>query len=127
MIRGSCLCGGVTFELTGALRNSVACHCQQCRKTSGHYVSATQADAGNLTITKDDTLAWYRSSPPAERGFCRVCGSSLFWRHDDDGGATSVMSGTLDAPTGITTEKHIFVADKGDYYDIADGLPQHDQ
>ncbi|KIN63152.1 Glutathione-dependent formaldehyde-activating GFA [Sulfitobacter noctilucicola] len=37
------------------------------------------------------------------------------------------MSGTLDAPTGIATEKHIFVADKGDYYTIADGLPQQGQ
>lgn len=127
MIHGSCLCGGVTFTLEGPLRNSVACHCQQCRKTSGHYVSATQVDAGKLTITKADGLQWYRSSPPAERGFCKICGSSLFWRHDDDNGATSVMSGTLDAPTGITTEKHIFVADKGDYYKIADGTPQHDQ
>ncbi len=127
MKTGSCLCGGVTYELTGTLRNSVACHCVQCRKTSGHYVSATQVGPDQLSITKDDTLQWYRSSPPAERGFCNRCGSSLFWRHDADKGATSVMSGTLDGATGITTEKHIFVADKGDYYDIADGLPQHDQ
>ncbi|MBM1689760.1 GFA family protein [Sulfitobacter geojensis] len=127
MIKGSCLCGGVTFELVGPLRNSVACHCVQCRKTSGHYVSATQVTAEQLHITKDDTLQWYQSSPEAARGFCNICGSSLFWRHDADNGATSVMSGTLDAPTGIATEKHIFVADKGDYYTIADGLPQQDQ
>lgn len=127
MIHGSCLCRGVTFTLTGPLRNSVACHCQQCRKTSGHYVSATQVDAAQLKITKNETLTWYRSSPPAERGFCNRCGSSLFWRHDDDKGATSVMSGALDGPTGITTEKHIYVADKGDYYNIAEGTPQHDQ
>ena len=127
MVKGSCLCGGVTFTLTGPLRDSVSCHCIQCRKTSGHYVSATQVDADQLDITKDATLAWYRSSPPAERGFCRLCGSSRFWRHDADNGAVSVMSGTLDCPTGITTSKHIFVADKGDYYTLADGLPQHDQ
>jgi hypothetical protein len=127
MKTGSCLCGGVTFELHGALRNSVACHCVQCRKTSGHYVSATQVGAGQLKITSDATLQWYRSSPPAERGFCGRCGSSLFWRHEGDNGATSVMSGTLDGASGITTEKHIFVADKGDYYTIADGTPQHAQ
>jgi hypothetical protein len=127
MKTGSCLCGGVTFELHGALRNSVACHCVQCRKTSGHYVSATQVGAGQLKITKDTTLQWYRSSSLAERGFCGRCGSSLFWRHEGDNGATSVMSGTLDGASGITTEKHIFVADKGDYYTIADGTPQHAQ
>ncbi|MCX7557991.1 GFA family protein [Sulfitobacter sp. F26204] len=127
MHKGSCLCDGVTYKLTGALRNSVACHCVQCRKTSGHYVSATQVRPEQLEITRDETLQWYRSSASAERGFCHRCGSSLFWRHEADGGATSIMSGTLDGATGIHTEKHIFVADKGDYYDIADGLPQQDQ
>lgn len=127
MQTGSCLCGGVTYSLTGPLRNSVACHCLQCRKTSGHYVSATQVGPDQLTITKDNSLRWYQSSPEAQRGFCAICGSSLFWRHDADNGATSVMSGTLDGATGITTEKHIFVADKGDYYTLADDVPQHDQ
>ena len=127
MIKGSWLCGAVTFELSGSLRDSVACHCIQCRKTSGHYVSATQVGPDQLRITKDDGLTWYQSSPEAERGFCNICGSSLFWRHEGDNGAVSVMSGTLDGQTGIKTSKHIFVADKGDYYDIADGLPQHEQ
>lgn len=124
MITGSCLCGGVTFTLDKPLRNSVACHCIQCRKTSGHYVSATQVPPGQLHITRDETLTWYRSSPEAERGFCNRCGSSLFWRHEADNGAVSVMTGTLDGHTGITTEKHIFTAFKGDYYELADGLPQ---
>lgn len=126
MITGSCLCNGVTFELSPPLRNSVACHCVQCRKTSGHYVSATQVPAGQLHITQDETLQWYQSSPQAERGFCNRCGSSLFWRHEADNGAVSVMSGTLDGPTGIKTEKHIFTAFQGDYYELADGLPQRE-
>ena len=125
MINGSCLCRAVTFRLSGPLRPSVACHCLQCRKTSGHYVSATQVGPDQLEITNDTGLAWYQSSPEAKRGFCKNCGSSLFWAHEADKGAVSVMSGTLDGQTGITTQKHIFVADKGDYYDIADGLPQH--
>lgn len=125
MHKGSCLCGSVTYSLTGPLRNSVACHCVQCRKTSGHYVSATQVGPDQLTLIRDATLRWYQSSPEAQRGFCTTCGSSLFWRHDEDNGATSVMSGTLDGATGIATEKHIFVADKGDYYTLADDLPQH--
>lgn len=127
MIRGSCLCGGVRYELSGDLRNSVACHCVQCRKTSGHYVSATQVGPEQMHITHGETLTWFQSSPQAQRGFCNRCGSSLFWRHEIDNGAVSVMSGTLDGATGITTEKHIFVADKGDYYNIADDVPQYDQ
>lgn len=123
---GSCLCGGVRYTLTGPLRNSVACHCVQCRKTSGHYVSATQVGPDRFEITSAETLSWYASSPEAERGFCNRCGSSLFWRCVADRGAVSVMSGTLDGATGVQTEKHIFVADKGDYYDIADGVPQQE-
>lgn len=126
MIKGSCLCRSVTFELTGPLRASVGCHCIQCRKTSGHYVSATRVRADQLHMTRDETLTWFRSSVQAERGFCARCGSSLFWRNDADDGATSVMSGSLDAPTGITTSKHIYTAFKGDYYDIEAGVPQHE-
>lgn len=124
MKQGSCLCGGVTYELSGDLRPSVACHCVQCRKTSGHYVSATQVGPDQLTITKNATLAWFQSTPEARRGFCNTCGSSLFWKHTADKGAVSVMSGTIDGATGIETAKHIFTAFKGDYYDIADSIPQ---
>lgn len=126
MKTGSCLCGGVSYTLTGALRGSVGCHCIQCRKTSGHYVSATQVGPDQLSLTKTDTLTWYASSPGAKRGFCNRCGSSLFWKHEDDGGAVSVMSGTIDGDTGITTKEHIFTAYKGDYYDIADNVPQRE-
>lgn len=124
MKTGSCLCGGVTFSLRGPLRPSVACHCTQCRKTSGHYWSATQVGADQFTLTADATLTWFASSDDAKRGFCDTCGSSLFWMHKGDDGAVSIASGTLDGPTGLSTQQHIYVADKGDYYDIADSLPQ---
>jgi hypothetical protein len=124
MKNGSCLCGGVSYTLSGDLRPSVACHCLQCRKTSGHYVSATQVGPEQLSFIKNETLTWYQSTPEAQRGFCNRCGSSLFWNHVDDKGAVSVMSGTIDGATGIDTSKHIFTAFKGDYYDIADDLPQ---
>lgn len=123
MKTGSCLCGAVVFEITGALRASVACHCTQCRKTSGHYWSATQVPTAQLSITKDEGLKWYQSSQTARRGFCQHCGSSLFWQMDGEG-ATSIGTGTLDGATGVQTSKHIFVKDKGDYYEIKDGLPQ---
>lgn len=126
MIKGSCECGSVTFELHGTLRPSVACHCSQCRKTSGHYWSATQVSDEDLKVLADKTLKWFRSSDWAQRGFCTKCGASLFWRMDGEG-ATSVGTGTLDGETGLTTEKHICVADKGDYYEIMDGLPQLDK
>src|SRR5690349_241487 len=79
MTRGGCLCGSVTYVLKGELRPVVACHCVQCRKTSGHYVAATQVAAEDALVS-GKALTWFRSSGHAERGFCSVCGSNLFWR-----------------------------------------------
>jgi len=124
--KGSCQCGAVTYEIIGPLRPSFACHCTQCRKTSGHYWSATQVPNARLRILCDDGLKWFRSSDVARRGFCTGCGASLFWQHDDEN-ATSIGTGTLDGTTGIKTAKHIYVADKGDYYEIENGPEQSDQ
>jgi hypothetical protein len=71
------------------------------------------------------TVKWYAASATARRGFCPTCGAFLFWKAEAED-TISFALGALDGPTGITLEKHIFVADKGDYYDIADGLPQKD-
>jgi len=121
---GSCLCGGVAYEVHGPLSPVDYCHCTQCRKTSGHFVAAASCPPERLTLTADDSLSWYASSASADRGFCRACGSSVFWR-PKHGKHLSVMAGTLDAPTGLKSVEHIFVADASDYYTIADGLPQH--
>jgi hypothetical protein len=126
MHKGSCECGAVTYETRGPLRNVVACHCGQCRKTSGHHWAATKVKTEALHFTSEAGLKWYRSSDRAQRGFCKDCGSSLFWRLDGED-ATAIGIGTLDGATGLTMTKHIFVADKGDYYDITDGLPQLDR
>jgi hypothetical protein len=122
--RGGCLCGGVRYEVNGALREVIACHCSQCRRTSGNYVAATSARNDDLVLTEQATLAWYRSSDEAERGFCARCGGNLFWRHVG-GRSTSIMAGTLDPPTRLKLAAHIFVDAKSDYYDIGDGAPQH--
>ena len=124
-IQGSCECGKVTFVVTGPLSPVVACHCSQCRKTSGHYWAATEVQNAHLRLIKDSGLRWYRSSDQARRGFCVECGSSLFWEADGEG-TTSIGAGTLDElPRGIATLiKHIFAADKGTYYEVSDGLPQ---
>jgi hypothetical protein len=122
---GGCLCGGVRYAVRGELRDVIACHCSQCRRSSGHYVAATGALSENITLTRQDSLVWYASSARAERGFCGRCGSNLFWRPTTgDRSWTSIMAGTLDPPTHVQITQHIFVADKSDYYTIADGVPQ---
>jgi hypothetical protein len=122
-LSGSCLCGGVSYEVTGPLREVIACHCTQCRKTSGHFVAATACDDDDLKFNKLDTLAWYRSSAIAERGFCNRCGSTMFFRASV-GNFTSIMAGTLNGATGLKLSHHIHCATKGDYYEITDGLEQ---
>lgn len=120
--KGSCNCGGVTWEAKGEMRPIVACHCSQCRKQSGLYFAATAADDKDLTII-GDSLKWYNASPEAKRGFCENCGSGLFWKHDNED-FTSVLAGSIDGSSGLEIEKHIYVEDKPDWYDITDGKPQ---
>lgn len=121
---GGCLCGAVRFRVEGAMSDLSACHCSQCRRQSGHFPVAAMVSKSDLTFQSDATLRWYRSSAVAKRGFCGTCGSFLFW--DDGGEDMSLNVGSLDQPTGLSLVSHIFVADKGDYYAITDGLPQAD-
>ena len=120
MTKGSCLCGAVTFVVSGDLRPVVACHCQQCRKSSGHYFAATSAHRKDVDI--QGSVGWFQASQIARRGFCATCGSNLFW--DGPGQNLSILAGCLDGQTGLKLVGHIYCADKGDYYEITDGLPQ---
>lgn len=120
---GGCLCGAVRYEVRGPLRNVIACHCAQCRKTTGHHFAATATKRENFVLTKRRGLRWYQSSGRARRGFCSVCGSILFWDCKEYP-QISITAGTLDGATGLTLTEHIFVAEKGDYYAITDGMPQ---
>src|ERR1700674_4368867 len=114
---GGCLCGGVRYRIRGALRGVIACHCSQCRRTSGHYAAMTSAPSANIELTASDRLLWYKSSDTAERGFCGRCGGNLFWKQAGRD-EISITAGTLDTPTNISVEQHIFVAHKYDYYAI---------
>jgi len=108
MKTGGCLCGAVTYVVSGPLRPVVACHCTQCRKSSGHHVAATSCHRDDIRVT--GKVTWYQSSDTARRGFCGTCGSNLFW--DGPGVNLSIFAGTLDGPTGIKMAGHIFCADK---------------
>jgi len=124
MHKGSCLCGAVTFEVAGELHPPDACHCRQCRKQSGHYFASTDVPRSAVTVHGGDKVTWFRSSEKVRRGFCSICGSALFWDPLEKDW-TGLSMGAFDGPTGTRLRIHIFVADKGDYYDIADGLPQN--
>lgn len=120
---GSCLCGAVRFDILGPLRPVIACHCTQCRKQTGHYMSATGTHLDNLNFIENRGLHWYAASASAKRGFCRKCGSTLFW-HADDADHIAIAAGTIDGATNLETVAHIFVDDKGDYYALDRMMPQ---
>lgn len=129
MHKGSCLCGAVKFEVAGELPGPDACHCSMCRKWTGHYSVGTDVPRSALTVEGMDKVTWYQSSAKVRRGFCSVCGSSLFFDPLDTVKHqwTGVSMGAFDKPTNTKIKIHIFVADKGDYYEITDGVPQNQQ
>lgn len=127
MYQGSCLCGAVTFQINTKLGKADACHCVQCRKWTGHFLPSVECDRESLQLTNKTGLKWYPSSAKVRRGFCEQCGSSLFFDPLDREKHRwiAVALGTIDAPTDTQLGLHIFVAEKGDYYELNDGLPQN--
>lgn len=101
-----------------------ACHCVQCRKQTGHFLASCDVPRTALTLEGAEDVAWYASSARVRRGFCRHCGSTLFW-DPTDRDWIAVALGAFDGPTGLQLRRHIFVAEQGDYYAITDDLPQH--
>ena len=125
-LSGTCLCGEVRIEILERPNHAPdACHCKQCRKQSGHVLAAVNVKRDTLRVHGNDKVTWYKSSDKVERGFCSICGSTLFWKPTIDGYQyTAVAMGALEAPTGMKLSKHTFVGEKGDYYGIVDGVPQ---
>ncbi|MFZ5789944.1 MAG: GFA family protein [Pseudomonadota bacterium] len=121
---GGCLCGAVRYRVFAALAPISACHCSQCRRQHGAlgcYTGGLPVEA--VEIEGREQIAWYQASPTARRGFCRTCGSKLFWQ-PIEGHTIDIVAGSLDQPTGLEIGRHIYVASKGDYYEIADDLPR---
>jgi hypothetical protein len=115
----------VSFEVDGALPGPDACHCTQCRKSSGHVFASTDVPRSAVTIRGGDNVTWYRSSQKVRRGFCATCGASLFWDPVEKDWIGIAM-GAFDGPTETKLRIHIHVADKGDYYEITDDLPKNE-
>jgi len=127
MLKGSCLCGAVTFEATGPASPVEVCHCTQCRKWTGHFFANVEVPRDGLTIKGESNVTWHRSSAKVRRGFCATCGSTLFFDpiDHDKHKWVGVAMGALDTPTGSKIALHIFTAEKGDYYDIPAGEQQN--
>jgi len=115
---GRCLCGAISFEVTGPLRDVLNCHCHRCRRFTGHHMAATNARVADVVVTDPEAhLRWYGPVPEAGYGFCERCGSSLFWRSTSTPDRISICAGTLEPPTRLRTVEAWWTSEAGDYHD----------
>ena len=125
---GRCLCGAIHFEAKGPMSLMALCHCKQCQQWSGHAWPSVAVSVDHLTFTQGaGHLTWYVSSDFARRGFCKTCGSSLFWQADRDEAQKdqiAIAAGSINDLKGLQISKHIFCCFKGSYYEICDDLEQ---
>ena len=127
---GRCLCGAVTYEIRGPLRDVLICHCTECRRWGGYIGAFSATRNEHLVVGEAEALRWIDgpdSDGDARRGFCGECGSSLFWDspHRE---RISIAAGTLDQPTGLRIAGHIYTHQAGDYDAVRDdGLPIDDE
>jgi len=126
--KGACLCGAIEFEITGAIRDIVYCHCSQCRKAQGSAFATNgnvDAKCFNL-LTGADKLTGYESSPGQTKYFCKTCGSPIISKHINKPDKVRVRLGTIESAIEERPGSHIFVASKADWEDITDNLPKYD-
>jgi hypothetical protein len=128
-VRGSCLCGGVRYEVLAPFRRANYCHCSRCRKHSGGAALAqgrVSHDAFRL-LAGAELIETFRPPDGMAKAFCRICGSSLFGGTWPDGPEVSVRLGTLDEDPGIRPQYHSFVASMAPWeVPCPDGLPRYE-
>lgn len=127
MIRGSCHCGAVKYEIRGRLLMFAHCHCPDCRKYTGSAfasVLATESE-GFRIVSGESHLTEYPSSPGKHRYFCRTCGGRIHLRADHRPGMVFLQAGSLDDDPHMKPQAHFWTSVKAPWHDISDALPQH--
>jgi hypothetical protein len=136
-IHGSCLCGGVKFEITGPLLRPLNCHCSLCRKQQGAaFRSRARVRRADFKwLQGEELVTYYEATPGYRRGFCRVCGAPIVNRAEPHSSLAAsnpqtlaefgIALGVLDDDPGVRPESHVFVANKAPWFEITDDLPQH--
>src|SRR3954451_7223151 len=113
---GGCLCGAVTFSVSGPLRDVINCYCENCRHFTGHHMAATSTDVADVSIEDATQQLTWHPVPGAEYGFCRACGSSLFWRAESSPSRITICAGSLKPPTGMRTVEAWWASQASDYF-----------
>ena len=121
--RGSCLCGGVKFKTNGFHRQVSNCHCIQCMKTHGNFAAYTALKDINVKFITKRTLRWFKSSKKAQRGFCKKCGASIFFKMNKSS-TISISAGIFDKSLKLKTIRNIFTKNKLKYYSLGSNIPK---
>ncbi|MEM6667488.1 MAG: GFA family protein [Pseudomonadota bacterium] len=122
---GQCLCGSVRYTVTLPSPHYTVCHCSMCRRFAAGPFMAVHARGDDVTWNADTGLTWFKSSEWAERGFCNMCGASLFYRIAAQPEMMLIASvDSLDDASDITLAKHIYVDHQPERYAFADGCPR---
>jgi hypothetical protein len=123
---GSCLCGGIQFQIDAELAPIKACHCEQCRKAQGTpFATNTPVASDAFRLAKGaGLLTTFESSPGKQRVFCRICGSPIYSKRDSLPTIFRVRVGLIDGLLAIETVAHCYTAHKANWWPILDKLPQ---
>lgn len=127
MIKGSCYCSAVKYEIDGRLLMFANCHCPDCRKFTGSTFSSvlvTESEGFKVTAGQDN-LVPFESSPGKQRCFCKTCGCHVFSRVDYRPGMTFVRAGSLDDDPQMRPQSHFWTSVKAPWHEICDSIPQH--
>ena len=126
-IRGSCLCGGVRFEITGPPLWLAYCHCSRCRKSGGVANLSIRAEHFRWVQGKE-LVVRYEPEPPYHlvRCFCRVCGAYL-GEPDTNPVGFPIAASALDDDPGVRAVFHEWVSDMPAWYEILDDLPRFER
>ena len=125
ILHGGCLCRAVRYECSGPIESVALCHCESCRRSCGAHVVAwftVRTDGFRLS---HGTAREFASSPPVRRTFCAQCGSPLTYRHRDRADCIDVTVATLEDPSALAPQYHVWVADALRWERSCDELPRY--
>jgi hypothetical protein len=126
VIRGSCLCGEIRYEIAGEIHDMQNCHCSMCQKAHGAaFATYAGVDPHDLHFTQGaELISHYQSSSEAKRSFCSRCGSNLLFEPTATPNEAWIAAGGFDSEPRERPGHHIFVASKASWFEISDDLPQ---
>jgi hypothetical protein len=128
VIKASCLCGAVSIQIEGSLRNARYCHCVNCRKFSGTaYAAWGLAQTSQLTISPSEPNVTKFNSGGGLRVFCAACGSPLWYEPTGLPQFRGIPLGAIDDGELAKPEMHVWTKSQVPWASISDALPRHEK